>query len=142
MDKNSTYPDLTLEEQLIIIVDKYIEKRYRKDDKDFTHQIYLLFVGYHLKYFYQKDTYTTSIRGIDNIMEMFTASYKCLTSHFIRNLKNTEIVFIQLNSLVKYIEENQDKTEEIYTMIKAQYEMKLIERELVHEAGNVRHHRL
>ncbi len=29
MDKNIIYPEFTLEEQLIIIVDKYISKRYQ-----------------------------------------------------------------------------------------------------------------
>lgn len=47
MDKININPDFTLEEQLIIIVDKYISKRYHPRDKSFSYQLYLIFVGYH-----------------------------------------------------------------------------------------------
>lgn len=46
MDKNIIYAEFTLEEQLIIIVDKYISKRYQPGDKNFSYQLYLIFVGY------------------------------------------------------------------------------------------------
>lgn len=133
MDKNIIYPEFTLEEQLIIIVDKYISKRYQPGDKSFSYQLYLLFVGYHLKYFYPKQLYTPSNRNIDNIMTMFSSVYKCLTSNLLRQLNNKEAVLRELNSLVNYIDNNQNQAEDIYNNFKAQYEMKVIEGELTHE---------
>ncbi|VDZ54368.1 Uncharacterised protein [Citrobacter freundii] len=38
MDKNIINSEFTLEEQLIIIVDKYISKRYHPGDKNFSYQ--------------------------------------------------------------------------------------------------------
>ncbi len=74
--KNKINPEFTLEEQLIIIVDKYISKRYQPGDKSFSYQLYLIFVGYHLKYFYPKRIYSESNCNIDNIMAMFSSVYK------------------------------------------------------------------
>ena len=111
MDKININPDFTLEEQLIIIVDKYISKRYHPRDKSFSYQLYLIFVGYHLKYFYPERIYSKSNRNIDNIMAILR----------------------ELNSLVNYIDNNQEKAEEIYATVRAQYEMKVIEKELIHE---------
>ncbi|KMU44916.1 hypothetical protein SEEN0624_07627, partial [Salmonella enterica subsp. enterica serovar Newport str. PRS_2010_0624] len=51
MDKNKINPEFTLEEQLIIIIDKYISKRYQPGDKSFSYQLYLLFVGVSFKVF-------------------------------------------------------------------------------------------
>ena len=133
MDKNIIYPEFTLEEQLIIIVDKYISKRYQPGDKSFSYQLYLLFVGYHLKYFYPKMIYSKSNRNIDNIMTMFSSVYKCLTSTLLQRLNNKEAVIRELNSLVNYIDNNQNQAEDIYNTFKAQYEMKVIEGELTHE---------
>lgn len=133
MDKNIIYPEFTLEEQLIIIVDKYISKRYQPGDKSFSYQLYLIFVGYHLKYFYPKRIYSKSNRNIDNIMTMFSSVYKCLTSTLLQRLNNKEAVIRELNSLVNYIDNNQNKAEDIYNTFKAQYEMKVIEGELTHE---------
>lgn len=133
MDKNIIYPEFTLEEQLIIIVDKYISKRYQPGDKSFSYQLYLIFVGYHLKYFYPKKIYSKSNRNIDNIMTMFSSVYKCLTSTLLLRLNNTEAVIRELNSLVNYIDNNQNQAEDIYNTFKAQYEMKVIEGELTHE---------
>ncbi|EKO8428063.1 hypothetical protein P1J96_002919 [Salmonella enterica] len=133
MDKQKNFPVVTLEEQLIIIVDKYISKRYQPNDKSFSHQLYLVFVGYHLKYFYPKQKYTRSNRNIDNIMTMFSTVYKCLTSTLLQRLNNKEAVIRELNSLVNYIDNNQEKAEEIYATVRAQYEMKVIEGELTHE---------
>lgn len=99
MDKQNNFPVETLEEQLIIIVDKYISKRYQPNDKSFSHQLYLVFVGYHLKYFYPKQLYTRSNRNIDNIMTMFSSVYKSLTSGLLRQLNNKEAVLRELNSL-------------------------------------------
>jgi hypothetical protein len=133
MDKNILYPEFTLEEQLIIIVDKYISKRYQPGDKSFSYQLYLIFVGYHLKYFYPKRIYSKSNRNIDNIMTMFSSVYKCLTSTLLLRLNNKEAVIRELNSLVNYIDNNQNQAEDIYNTFKAQYEMKVIEGELTHE---------
>ncbi|EMY6621947.1 hypothetical protein ABCK08_000600 [Salmonella enterica] len=133
MDKNIIYPEFTLEEQLIIIVDKYISKRYQPGDKSFSYQLYLMFVGYHLKYFYPKRIYSKSNRNIDNIMTMFSSVYKCLTSTLLLRLNNKEAVIRELNSLVNYIDNNQNQAEDIYNTFKAQYEMKVIEGELTHE---------
>ena len=132
MDKNIIYPEFTLEEQLIIIVDKYISKRYQPGDKSFSYQLYLIFVGYHLKYFYPKRIYSKSNRNIDNIMTMFSSVYKCLTSTLLLRLNNKEAVIRELNSLVNYIDNNQNQAEDIYNTFKAQYEMKVIEGELTH----------
>lgn len=133
MDKKIINPEFTLEEQLIIIIDKYISKRYQPNDKSFSHQLYLVFVGYHLKYFYPKQKYTRSNRNIDNIMTMFSTVYKCLTSTLLQRLNNKEAVIRELNFLVNYIDNNQEKAEEIYATVRAQYEMKVIEGELTHE---------
>ena len=133
MDKQNNFPVETLEEQLIIIVDKYISERYQPNDKSFSHQLYLVFVGYHLKYFYPKQLYTRSNRNIDNIMTMFSSVYKSLTSGLLRQLNNKEAVLRELNSLVNYIDNNQERAEEIYATVRAQYEMKIIEKELTHE---------
>ncbi|WP_336196371.1 hypothetical protein [Enterobacter hormaechei] len=133
MDKNIIYPEFNLEEQLIIIVDKYISKRYQPGDKSFSYQLYLIFVGYHLKYFYPKRIYSKSNRNIDNIMTMFSSVYKCLTSTLLLRLNNKEAVIRELNSLVNYIDNNQNQAEDIYNTFKAQYEMKVIEGELTHE---------
>ncbi|HHP1358786.1 hypothetical protein ABKV33_13275 [Enterobacter ludwigii] len=137
MDKNNFNSVMTLEEQLVVIVDKYISKRYQPNDKSFSYQLYLVFVGYHLKYFYPRQIYTRSNRNIDNIMTMFSSVYKCLTSNLLRQLNNKEAVLRELNSLVDYIDNNQDKTEEIYVFFKAQYEMKIIEKEIIYEVNKV-----
>ncbi|HHR5631253.1 TPA: hypothetical protein ACS62Q_005141 [Klebsiella pneumoniae] len=142
MDKNIINPEFTLEEQLIIIVDKYISKRNQPGDKSFSYQLYLLFVGYHLKYFYPRQLYIRSNRNIDNIMTMFSSVYKCLTSTLLQRLNNKEAVIRELNSLVNYIDNNQEKAEEIYTIFKAQYEMRVIEKEITHEVVKVRNLRL
>ncbi|EBY3183128.1 hypothetical protein CBJ15_22380 [Salmonella enterica subsp. enterica serovar Rubislaw] len=133
MDKNNFNSVMTLEEQLIVIVDKYISKRYQPHDKSFSYHLYLVFVGYHLNYFYPKQLYTHSNRNIDNIMTMFSSVYKCLTSNLLRQLNNKEAVLRELNSLVNYIDNNQNQAEDIYNTFKAQYEMKVIEGELTHE---------
>ncbi|ATB11284.1 hypothetical protein [Escherichia coli] len=142
MDKQHNFPVETLEEQLIIIVDKYISKRYQPGDKSFSYQLYLIFVGYHLKYFYPRNVYIQSSRNIDNIMTMFSSVYKCLTSNLLQRLNNKEAVIRELNSLVNYIDNNQEKAEEIYTNVRAQYEVKIIEKELTHEVISVRNVRL
>ncbi|EEC0565228.1 hypothetical protein GVS71_20785 [Salmonella enterica] len=133
MNKNDFNSVMTLEEQLIVIVDKYISKRYQLHDKNFSCQLYLIFVGYHLKYFYPKNIYSRSNRNIDNIMAMFSSVYKSLTSNLLQRLNNKEGVLRELNSLVNFIDNNQEKAEQIYATVRAQYEMKVIEKELIHE---------
>ncbi|EAO0554259.1 TPA: hypothetical protein ACG31E_003777 [Escherichia coli] len=133
MDKKNINSEFTLEEQLIVIVDKYISKRYQPHDKSFSCQIYLIFVGYHLKYFYPKNIYSRSNRNIDNIMAMFSSVYKSLTSNLLQRLNNKEGVLRELNSLVNFIDNNQEKAEQIYATVRTQYEMKVIEKELIHE---------
>ena len=133
MDKKNINSEFTLEEQLIVIVDKYISKRYQTHDKSFSCQIYLIFVGDHLKYFYPKNIYSRSNRNIDNIMAMFSSVYKSLTSNLLQRLNNKEGVLRELNSLVNFIDNNQEKAEEIYNTIRTQYEVKVIEKELTHE---------
>lgn len=133
MNKTNYNSVMTLEEQLVIIVDKYISKRYQPHDKSFSYQLYLIFVGYHLKYFYPKKIYSKSNRNIDNVMAMFSSVYKSLTSNLLQRLINKEAVIRELNSLVNYIDSNQEMAEEIYATVRAQYEMKVIEKELTHE---------
>lgn len=142
MDKQNNFPVETLEEQLIIIVDKYISKRYQPNDKSFSHQLYLVFVGYHLKYFYPKQLYTRSNRNIDNIMTMFSSVYKSLTSSLLRQLHNREGVLRELSFLVNYIDRNQEQAEDIYNTFKAQYEMRVIEKEINNEVVHVKSIRL
>ncbi|EAA2982266.1 hypothetical protein DNY73_11875 [Salmonella enterica subsp. diarizonae] len=142
MDKQNNFPVVTLEEQLIFIVDKYISKQYQPHDKSFSYHLYLVFVGYHLKYFYPKQLYTRSNRNIDNIMTMFSSVYKCLTSNLLQRLNNKEAVLRELNSLVNYIDSNQERAEEIFMAIKTQYEIKAIEKELTHEVVRVKNVRL
>ncbi|HHF7522365.1 TPA: hypothetical protein ACPT1K_005450 [Klebsiella variicola] len=142
MDKQNNFPVETLEEQLIIIIDKYISKRYQPHDKSFSYQLYLIFVGYHLKYFYPKRIYSKSNRNIDNIMAMFSSVYKSLTSNLLQRLNNKERVLRELNSLVNYIDSNQDRAEDIYNTIRTQYEVKIIEKELTHEVIRVKNVRL
>lgn len=142
MDKQNNFPVETLEEQLIIIVDRYISKRYQPNDKSFSRQLYLVFVGYHLKYFYPKQIYTRSNRNIDNIITMFSSVYKSLTSNLLQRLNNKEGVLRELNSLVNYIDSNQEQAEDIYNTFKAQYEMRVIGKEIFHEVVKVRSLRL
>ncbi|HCD6267446.1 TPA: hypothetical protein NDT78_004808, partial [Escherichia coli] len=74
-----------------------------------------------------------SNRNIDNVMAMFSSVYKSLTSNLLQRLNNKEAVIRELNSLVNYIDSNQEMAEEIYATVRAQYEMKVIEKELTHE---------
>ena len=117
---------LSKEEQFIILIDKYITDTYSPCDEIFTYKLYLLFVGYHLKYFHPHNIYSNSLSNIDNIMQMFCSIFKCMKSNFISNLQNKEFMFLQLTALVDYIEGNQLRLEQVYIELKAQYEMKEI----------------
>lgn len=117
---------LTREEQLIMLIDKYINDTYNPEDEIYTYKLYLIFVGYHLKYFYSSNSYSSSTINIDNIMQMFCGLFKYMKSNFISNLQNKEFLLFQLTALVDYIEGNQVRLEQVYIELKAQYEMKEI----------------
>ncbi len=129
---------LTREERLIMLIDKYITATYDTEDEIFTYKLYLIFVGYHLKYFHYHATHSDSLSNIDNIMQMFCSVFKCMKSNFIQKLQNKEFIFVQLNALVDYIESNQIKLEQVYVELKAQYEMKEICREIFINKGSSR----
>ncbi len=61
---------LTREERLIMLIDKYITATYDTEDEIFTYKLFLIFVGYHLKYFHYHATHSDSLSNIDNIMQM------------------------------------------------------------------------
>ncbi|MGE4745564.1 hypothetical protein [Yersinia enterocolitica] len=138
MKKENRRKPLSKEEQIIILIDKYITDTYSPDDEIFTYKLYLIFVGYHLKYFHYHATHSGSLSNIDNIMQMFCSVFKCIKGNFIKNLKNKEFIFVQLNALVDYIEGNQSRLEQVYVELKAQYEMKEISREIVINKGSSR----
>ncbi|MCL6317147.1 hypothetical protein EXT67_12585 [Pectobacterium atrosepticum] len=124
MDKEKNY--LSKEEQFIILIDKYITDTYSPDDEIFTYKLYLIFVGYHLKYFHYYATHSDSHSNIDNIMLMFCSVFKCMKSNFIKKLRNKELILVQFCALVDYIESNQIKLEQVYVELKAQYEKREI----------------
>lgn len=124
--------NLSKEEQLIILIDKYITDTYSPCDEIFTYKLYLIFVGYHLKYFHPHNIYSNSLSNIDNIMQMFCSIFICMKSDFISNLKNKEFMFLQLTALVDYIEGNQVRLEQVYIELKAQYEKKIICKGFIH----------
>lgn len=113
-------------DKLIILIDKYICAEYKQEDDIFTYKLYLILVGYHLKYFYSGNGYSSSTINIDNIMQMFCGLFKCMKSNFISNLQNKEFLFLQLTALVDYIEGNQVRLEQVYIELKAQYEKREI----------------
>lgn len=135
MKKENRRKSLSKEEQFIILIDKYITNTYSPEDEIYTYKLYLLFVGYHIKYFSPIPQYCCSTNNVDNIMQMFCSVFKCLKSNFIKKLGNKEVIFIQLNALVDYIEGNQSRLEQVYVELKAQYEMKEISREIVINKG-------
>ncbi|HEA9923376.1 TPA: hypothetical protein RXU73_002981 [Yersinia enterocolitica] len=117
---------LTREERLIMLIDKYITATYDTEDEIFTYKLFLIFVGYHLKYFHYHATHSDSLSNIDNIMQMFCSVFRCMKSNFIKKLQNKEFIFVQLNALVDYIGSNQIKLEQVYVELKAQYEKREI----------------
>lgn len=123
---DNTNKSLSKEEKLITLIDKYITDTYNEKDEIFTYKLYLIFVGYHLKYFYPNSQYCCSTKNIDNIMQMFCGIFKCLKGNLIKKLPHKEVLFFQLNILVDYIEGNQVRLEQVYVELKAQYEMKEI----------------
>ena len=126
MKKENRRKSLSKEEQFIILIDKYITNTYSPEDEIYTHKLYLLFVGYHIKYFSPIPKYCCSTNNVDNIMQMFCSVFKYMKSNFINNLQNKELIFVQFSALVDYIESNQIKLEQVYVELKAQYEKREI----------------
>jgi hypothetical protein len=126
---------LTREEQLIMLIDKYINDTYNPEDEIYTYKLYLIFVGYHLKYFQPHAIYSDSVSNIDNVMQMFCSVFKCMKSNFIKKLRNKEVIFVQLNALVDYIEGNQIRLEQVYVELKAQYEKREISRGILNKGS-------
>lgn len=117
---------LTREEQLIVLIDRYITDEYKPEYDIFTYKLYLIFVGYHLKYFYTTSHYCFSNNNIENIIQMILSIFKCLESNFIKENQHKKILFLQLNALIYYIERNQVRLEQIYVELKTEYELKEI----------------
>ena len=124
MENKNEY--LSKEEQLIKIIDRYIADEYKRDDDIFTYKLFLILVGYHLKYFYPNSQYCCFISNIENIMHMFCSVFKYMKSNFVDDLQNKEFIFVQLNALIDYIEGNEVRLEQVYAELKAQYELKEI----------------
>ena len=60
------------EEKFIFVVDKYItHHRDSVNNNNFYRKLYVLFAGYHLKYFYSRAQYRNSCYHVDNIMQIF-----------------------------------------------------------------------
>ncbi|MFN3071513.1 hypothetical protein ACKWMY_25850 [Serratia sp. J2] len=133
---------LTREEQLIMLIDKYINDTYNSEDEIYTYKLYLIFVGYHLKYFQPHAIYSDSVNNIDNIMQMFCSVFICMKSNFIKKLRNKEAIFIQLNALVDYIEGNQIRLEQVYAELKAQYEKREISKGVINNGSSRKRLRL
>ncbi|HGU1014027.1 TPA: hypothetical protein ACM6Y8_005109, partial [Escherichia coli] len=89
-------------------------------------KLYVLFAGYHLKYFYSRAQYRNSCYHVDNIMQMFTGVVSTLNTTLLRKLANSNTLLHCLNSLVNYISGNLDEAEHIYADLLAQYEKKRI----------------
>lgn len=142
MKKENRRKPLSKEEQFIILIDKYITDTYSPDDEIFTYKLYLIFVGYHLKYFHYYATHSDSLSNIDNIMQMFCSVFRCMKSNFINKLQNKEFIFVQLNALVDYIESNQIKLEQVYVELKAQYEKREISRGVLNKGSSRKRARL
>ncbi|EEQ20120.1 hypothetical protein [Yersinia intermedia] len=133
---------LTREEQLIMLIDKYINDTYNPEDEIYTYKLYLIFVGYHLKYFQPHAIYSDSVSNIDNVMQMFCSVFKCMKSNFIKKLRNKDVIFIQLNALVDYIEGNQIRLEQVYVELKAQYEKREISKGVINKGSSRKRVRL
>lgn len=63
---------LSQEEKFIHVVDKFITHNHNGVNNNvFYKKLYVLFAGYHLKYFYSRAQYRNSCYHVDNIMQMF-----------------------------------------------------------------------
>lgn len=113
------------EEKFIFVVDKYItHHRDSVNNNNFYRKLYVLFAGYHLKYFYSRAQYRNSCYHVDNIMQMFMGVVSTLKAPLLRQLANSDTLLHCLNSLVNYISGNLDEAEHIYADLLAQYEKK------------------
>jgi len=118
---------LSQEEKFIYVVDKYITHHHSSvKNNAFYKKLYVLFVGYHLKYFYSRAQYRNSCYHVDNIMQMFTCVVSTLNATLLRQLANSDTLLHCLNSLVNYIAANLDEAEHIYADLLAQHEKKSI----------------
>ena len=86
----------------------------------------MLFVGYHLKYFYARDQYSSSCFHVDNIIQMFIGIVSHLNGRLIRELVNSSTLLQSLNALLNYISQDVSGAESIYADLLAQYEKKRI----------------
>ncbi|WP_113241702.1 hypothetical protein [Escherichia coli] len=121
------------EEKFIFVVDKYItQHRDSVNNNIFYRKLYVLFAGYHLKYFYSRAPYRNSCYHVDNIMQMFMGVVSTLKAPLLRQLANSDTLLHCLNSLVNYISGNLDEAEHIYADLLAQYEKKRIARSLAY----------
>ena len=103
------------EEKFIFVVDKYItQHRDSVNNNIFYRKLYVLFAGYHLKYFYSRAQYRNSCYHVDNIMQMFMGVVSTLKAPLLRQLANSDTLLHCLNSLVNYISGNLDEAEHIH----------------------------
>ncbi|ECG7864292.1 hypothetical protein FLY24_23535, partial [Salmonella enterica] len=93
---------------------------------DFYRKFYVLFVGYHLKYFYAQAKYSNSCFHVDNIMQMFSGVASCLNGNLLSQFANGNTLLQSLNSLVNYISQDVARAERVYADLLAQYEKKRI----------------
>ncbi|MGJ7660700.1 hypothetical protein ACSF6B_00040 [Escherichia coli] len=80
------------EEKFIFVVDKYItHHRDSVNNNIFYRKLYVLFAGYHLKYFYSQGAISRMrVITFDNIMQMFMGVVSTLKAHLcFRQLANS-----------------------------------------------------
>ncbi|HBQ9156746.1 hypothetical protein [Klebsiella pneumoniae] len=122
---------LSQEEKFIKLIDKYItQHRDHTINAVFYRKLYVLFVGYHLKYYYSSKQYCNSCFHVDNIMQMFTGVVSSLKANVLTKLNNSNIMLHCLNGLVDYISANLMEVEQLYADLLAQYERKSISHSL------------
>ncbi|WP_243644925.1 hypothetical protein, partial [Klebsiella pneumoniae] len=96
--------NLSQEEKFIKLIDKYItQHRDHTINAVFYRKLYVLFVGYHLKYYYSSKQYCNSCFHVDNIMQMFTGVVSSLKANVLTKLNNSHTMLHCLNGLVDYI---------------------------------------
>ena len=95
---------LSQEEKFIHVVDKFITHHHNSVNNNvFYKKLYVLFAGYHLKYFYSRAQYRNSCYHVDNIMQMFTGVVSTLNTTLLRKLANSNTMLHCQKSLVNYI---------------------------------------
>ncbi|MEB5890301.1 hypothetical protein [Enterobacter roggenkampii] len=124
---------LMQEEKFILMIDKYITQHRNTAKNDaFYRKFYMLFVGYHLKYFYARGQYSSSCFHVDNIMQMFIGVASYLNSSLLRQVGNSGSLLQYLNALVNYISQNAGEAERVYAELLAQYEKGRIARSVTY----------